>query len=40
MPLTGYNYRKYYNEGSVLMNATMSAHKIKNMLDVMDKEMM
>eukprot|EP00347_Sterkiella_histriomuscorum_P018595 403344913 len=38
-PLTGYNYKRYFNEGSLLMNVTMSAHKINNMLELMDKNM-
>lgn len=35
-PLTGYNHRRQFNEGSVIHNATMSANKLKNMLEVMD----
>ena len=29
VPLTGYNYRKYFNEGSLLQNAALSANKVR-----------
>ena len=28
MPLTGYNYAKYFNESNLMMRTTKSAHKI------------
>jgi hypothetical protein len=37
-PLTGYNYRRYFNEGSTIYNATMSAHKLNQMMKNMDND--
>jgi len=30
-PLTGYNFRKYFNEANIVMRAAKSAIKLKNL---------
>lgn len=37
MPLTGYNFSKFYNEGSLIYNTTISANKVKTITENLDK---
>ncbi|CDW81294.1 UNKNOWN [Stylonychia lemnae] len=38
-PLTGYNYRKYFNEAHIVLNATKSAIRLKNINRIADLSM-
>jgi len=39
MPLTGYNYQRYLNEGTVLFKAAKSATRVKDLMSQMDKDL-